>query len=136
MTQEPIAPIVHYSYDQSVFRAARNKSWIKGNVIKELAFLRRKGKDLKGLSVSSTPQDATRDLREHFGIIQITVQDIRALGLDVWADSATTNKGNINTALPFYDADDSAEVERAYRLARLLADRANPYIPQESPATH
>lgn len=122
---------IAYSIDQTVYRGARNKSWIKGTTVKNLAFLRRKARDSKGLSVSDTPADAVKHLREHFGIIHIRVGDVRNIGLDVIPDPQEENKGNINTSLPYFDSDDTKEVEQALRLAGVLANSASPYTPTE-----
>jgi hypothetical protein len=117
-----------------VYRAARNPSWIKQGQVKQNAFYRRKDRDFSGLSVGDTPEAAERGLRENFGIIQITVNDIRALRLiddnppvrlEVRPD-ATIDKGNINTSIPFYDDPDPEQVGIAISIAKALADLAVP----------
>jgi hypothetical protein len=71
-----VAPLVDY-----VFRAARNKNWIKPTGIQQRAFFRRPVADVHGLSVDWTFETASVRFNPCLGIIKINVSKLKDLGL-------------------------------------------------------
>ncbi len=65
-----------------VYRAIRN-GWLDDGLLTEKAFRRRAGKDLDGLSVSTSHNIAKRTQRSGAGVAALILRDIEQLGLQV-----------------------------------------------------
>lgn len=112
--------------DTLLYRAITKKTWIDPDTKKIdalafiLRFLKKKERFEAGLSCDLIPDNCYQYLNKCFGIIQLSVGDVRALGLDVDNDH-DTHVNIINLPHP-----DSQKKESKY-IANELAKKAKLY---------
>ena len=112
--------------DRDVYRGMRNPSWSKRQIVSHLAFMLRPATTEfpieQELSLGLTAEAAVDELREHYGIAQLSVLAIHALphGLTVRQTPDEPSKADL-FGLPLYSTD-----ERQRGLAVTMAtDLAN-----------
>ena len=89
----------------------------------------RRQRDLKGLSVGSSPETATAHLDFHYGCCVLITGEVRAIeGLDVQPDSAT--HANI-TGVPFRSEDEQRALQVASDLQRIACATSYPAHPRD-----